>query len=188
MGLVGARRGHFELESGHHGELWLELDDLCWSAAALEPVVEELAARLRPYRVDAICGPLAGGAFLAQLVAARLGVGFAHTERHSAGDGSLYSASYRLPEALGMRLAGRRVAVLDDVINAGSATRATVAAVRAASGVVTALAAMLVLGSTPRRFAAGEGLALEAVAEVDNAIWAPAECPRCARREALVSP
>ena len=45
MGLVGARTGHFRFESGHHGELWLELDALSWSAAALDPVVADLAER-----------------------------------------------------------------------------------------------------------------------------------------------
>ena len=28
LGLVSGRRGHFRLESGHHGGLWLNLDPL----------------------------------------------------------------------------------------------------------------------------------------------------------------
>src|SRR4051794_21129298 len=181
MNLVAARTGHFDLESGHHGELWLELDALAWSAAALEPVVVGLAARIEPHAVDAVCGPLTGGAFLAQLVAARLGAGFAHTERISTGSGGLYSAEYRLPDALVARLAGRRVAVVDDVVNAGSATRATLRALRAAGGEPVVLAAMLTLGETPARVAVDEGLPLEPLTTLDNAIWAPADCPLCVR-------
>src|SRR5436853_219323 len=140
MDLVAARTGHFDLESGHHGERWLELDALAWSAAALEPVVAGLAARIEPHAADAVCGPLTGG-------------GFAPTGRISTGPGGLYSAEYRLPDALAARLAGRRVAVVDDVINAGSATRATLRALRAARGEPVVLAAMLTLGETPARVA-----------------------------------
>jgi orotate phosphoribosyltransferase len=181
MTLVAARTGHFELESGHHGELWLDLDALAWSAAELEPVVAGLAARIEPHAVDAVCGPLTGGAFLAQPVAARLFAGFAHTERVPSGAGGLYSAEYRLPDALAARLAGRRVAVVDDVINAGSATRATLRAIRAAGGQPVVLAAMLALGETPARVAAEEGPPLEPLTTLDSTIWAPADCPLCTR-------
>jgi orotate phosphoribosyltransferase len=184
--LVGARSGHFRLESGHHGELWLDLDALFFSAAALDPVVGELVRRLAPHAPDAVCGPLSGGAFLAQLVAARAGLGFAHTERTTTGDGGLYTARYALPAALAPRVAGRRVAVVDDVVNAGSATRATVRALRDAGAEVVVLAAMLALGELPARTAAGIGVPLEAVAARDNALWEPADCPRCARGEPLL--
>jgi orotate phosphoribosyltransferase len=181
LNLLDARTGHFGLESGHHGELWLELDAIAWSAAAVDPVVAGLAERIAPHAVDAVCGPLTGGAFLAQPVAARLGVGFAHTERVPGGSGGLYPAEYRLPDALAVRLAGRRVAVVDDVINAGSATRATLSAVRAAGGHPAVLAAMLALGSTPAHVAVEAGLPLEPLATLENTIWAPADCPLCAR-------
>jgi orotate phosphoribosyltransferase len=180
MRLVGARTGHFALESGHHGELWLELDAIAWSAAALEPVVAGLAARIEPYAAEAVCGPLTGGAFLAQPVAALLGAGFAYSERVASGAGGLYSAQYRLPDALAARLAGRRVAVVDDVVNAGSATRATLRALRTAGGEPVVLAALLTLGETPARVAAAEGLPLESLTTLENTIWAPADCPLCA--------
>ena len=43
--LLSARRGHFLLESGHHGNLWLDLDSLFLRPAALLPVARELARR-----------------------------------------------------------------------------------------------------------------------------------------------
>ncbi len=187
MDLVAARTGHFELESGHHGGLWLDLDGMFAAPTALAPVVADLAARVELYGVDVVCGPLVGGALLAQPVAGLLGTGFAYTERVSTGTGELYSAQYRMPGSLAERLAGSRVAVVDDAINAASATRATVREVEAAGGRVAVLAAMLTLGPTPARYAAEAGLPLEAVAALDNAIWAPADCPRCAAGEPLVS-
>ncbi len=185
MALLSARIGHFLLESGHHGELWLELDTLFWSPPALDPMVGRLAERLRPHGVEAVCGPLSGGAFLAQLVAARLGAAFCWTERTSAGDGGLYSARYRLPDAPASLLRHRRVAIVDDVVNAGSAVRASLAAVRAAGGHPVALGALLALGAAPATLAADEGLPLRAVATRANTLWEPGNCPMCAAGEPL---
>lgn len=41
---MSARTGHFALESGHHGALWLELDALFWEPAALEPLAHLVEA------------------------------------------------------------------------------------------------------------------------------------------------
>jgi orotate phosphoribosyltransferase len=183
MGLMAARTGHFLLESGHHGDLWLELDGLFWSDA-IHPAAERLAARIRPYGADVVCGPLVGGALLAQLVAARLGAAFCYAERTSTGTG-LYSATYHLPTALRSRVPGRRVAIVDDVVNAGSAMRATLADLTAAGAEVVALGALLALGSTPAAIAAGVGLPLEALVTRSNEIWEPDRCPRCAEGEPL---
>ena len=79
--IVKGRRGHFRLESGHHGALWLDLDPLFSEPRSVEPFVTSLAAALRPHDVSVVCGPLLGGAFLAQLVSRALEVRFCFTER-----------------------------------------------------------------------------------------------------------
>jgi orotate phosphoribosyltransferase len=188
LALMSARTGHFPLESGHHGDLWLELDAMFWEPATLEPLAHRLAERIRPHAPDVVCGPLVGGAFLAQLVAARLGVRFCHTQRASSGDGGLYAATYRLPDALAVRLPGLRVAVVDDVVNAGSAVRATLAALTSAGAQPVALGALLALGTTPAAVAAAVDLPLEALATRENQIWEPEHCPLCARREPWQTP
>lgn len=81
LGLLSARRRHFLLESGHHGNLWLDLDTLFLRPAALRPFTNELARRLGGHGVEAVVGPLVGGAFVAEMVAADLGVRFAFAER-----------------------------------------------------------------------------------------------------------
>lgn len=124
--LTAGRRGHFQLESGHHSELWLDLDALFAESKRIEPFVAQLTESLRPYNVAVVCGPLLGGAFLAQLVAQTLAVEFCFTERvmPSHADG-LYPASYRLPPAFAARVRGKRLAIVDDVMSAGSALRGT---------------------------------------------------------------
>jgi orotate phosphoribosyltransferase len=186
---LAARRGHFRLESGHHGELWLDLDALFARPARVAPFVAQLADRLAGCGAEVVCGPLVGGAFVAQAVAARLGIEASWTERVAAptADG-LYAARYRVPRALRERLRGRSVAIVDDVVNAGSATRATLADVRACHGRPVALGALLVLGDAAGELAAAEGLALESVATLANAIWEPADCPLCAAGVELERP
>jgi orotate phosphoribosyltransferase len=183
---LDARRGHFRLESGHHGELWLDLDGLFARPARLAPFVAELAEQLSACGADIVCGPLVGGAFVAQAVAERLGIEASWTERVAAPSGAgLYAARYRIPDALRDRLRGRSVAVVDDVVNAGSATGATIADLRACDTRPVALGALLVLGEGAARLADEEGLALASVAALPNAIWAPADCPLCAAGVAL---
>jgi orotate phosphoribosyltransferase len=113
LDLVSGRRGHFRLESGHHGALWLNLDTLFVDERRIAPFVTALVEAIRPYTPSAICGPLQGGAFLAQLVARSLRAEFWFTERvmpaDRTGDG-LYRARYVLPSALSARArASRRI-------------------------------------------------------------------------------
>jgi orotate phosphoribosyltransferase len=44
--LLSARNGHFLLESGHHGDLWLDLESLCVHPQRVQAVAAELAKRL----------------------------------------------------------------------------------------------------------------------------------------------
>jgi orotate phosphoribosyltransferase len=183
---LDARRGHFRLESGHHGELWLDLDGLFARPARLAPFVAELAEQLSACGADVVCGPLVGGAFVAQAVAERLGLEASWAERVAAPSGpDLYAARYRIPDALRDRVRGRSVAIVDDVVNAGSATRATIADLRACDARPVALGALLVLGERAARLAGEEGLTLASVAALPNAIWAPADCPLCEAGVAL---
>ena len=47
------RRGHFDLGTGYHGDVWLDLDALFLRPALLRPHVRVLADRLREHEVDA---------------------------------------------------------------------------------------------------------------------------------------
>ena len=78
---IGGRRGHFRMESGLHAAVWFDLDQLFVDPKILDPAIVELAEKLRPYAVDAVCGPLVGGALVAQLLARALDVECYFTER-----------------------------------------------------------------------------------------------------------
>jgi orotate phosphoribosyltransferase len=179
--LVAGRRGHFLLESGHHGELWLDLDGLFARPGRVAPLIARLAEALRPHQPAGICGPLVGGAFLAQSVAAVLDLEFSYTERvPSPASTGLYQARYRLPAAFSSRAHGRRVAIVDDVMSAGSAARGTYAELQAHGAHPVVVGALLVLGSAGEDFFLQHGLAVEAVTRLPFSLWPPTECPLCA--------
>src|SRR5258707_559066 len=73
ISLLAGRRGHFSMESRYHSEQWFNLDALFASPSRLRPFVAELARRLAAHRIDAVCGPMTGGAKLAQTIAAEIG-------------------------------------------------------------------------------------------------------------------
>lgn len=184
LGLLSARHGHFLLESGHHGNLWLDLDALFLRPVALRPFTNELARRLGGHGVEAVVGPLVGGAFVAEMVATELEVRFAFAERRTGTDG----VTYVIPDAFHDHLRGCAVAIVDDAINAGSATRATFAALTALGARPVAVGSLLLLGETALPYFAAHGLAVEAVVRLPNDLWEPAACPMCAAGEPLSSP
>jgi orotate phosphoribosyltransferase len=186
--LMPARRGHFLFESGHHGDLWLDLELLCLTPDRVRPLAARLAARLASYEIDAVCGPLVEGAFVALMVASELGVPFSYAERFEHPKrGGLFPVEYRIPRALRARVRDKRVAIVNDVINAGSAVRGTLADLGACAARPVAIGAVLVLGSAAARLAAERGVALETLASLPNNLWTPAECPLCVRGIPLIS-
>jgi orotate phosphoribosyltransferase len=179
--LLHSRRGHFRLESGHHGDLWLDLEALCLHPGAVRRLAEELAARLRRHDIQVVCGPLVEGAFVGLLVASGLDVSFVYSQPGPAqAPRALYPLEYRLPGGIRSAVAGRRVAIINDVVNAGSAVRGTYADLQACDARVVAIGALAVLGDEALAFARQQGVALEALASLPNELWTPMDCPLCA--------
>jgi orotate phosphoribosyltransferase len=176
------------LESGHHGDLWLDLDGLFTRPTRVARFATELATRIAAHEAEAVCGPLVGGAFLAEMIASCLDVEFFYSERAAPAGGGLYAVDYRLPAALRGAVRGKRVAIVDDVVNAASATRATFEDLRARGARTVAIGALLTLGSTAAAFADEQQLALEALAALPNSLWEPSACPLCAAGTPLDTP
>jgi orotate phosphoribosyltransferase len=184
--LVDSRRGHFRLESGHHGGRWLDLDSLFVDTRRVQPFVDALASLIRPYHVSAVCGPLLGGAFLAQLVAQTLDVEFCFTQRVMSDDtNGLYAARYVLPSALAASVRNKPVAIVDDVMSAGSALRGTFSELRSHGANPVVAGALLVLGTAGVEFFDEQRVDVEAVARDKYELWKPDSCPLCAQGVAL---
>ena len=134
--------------------------------------------------------PLSGrssAAPLAQTIAAELGVEFAYSEpRPPASTEALLSVVYRLPGTFAPLLRGKRVAIVDDAVNAGSAVRGTFRALILAGVKPVVVGALLVLAAPrDRSWSKTIRLELEFLATLNNPLWEPSGSPFvCSRRAA----
>src|SRR5262245_1514114 len=145
---IPIRRGHFKMESGYHTDLWMNLETLCRRPDSVQPAARALADRLRQYGVDAVCGPLNEGAFVALMVAGELGCDFTYAARIAEpASGAMFPVRYELPRALRPVVARRRVAIVNDVVSAGSAVRGAFVDLTAHDAQVVAIGCLLILGS-----------------------------------------
>jgi orotate phosphoribosyltransferase len=92
----------------------------------------------------------------------------------------LFPVEYRIPGALRGRVRGRRIAIVNDVISAGSSVRGTLADLRACGAEPVVIGALLVLGESAVHYAAEQGVALERLVLRESAQWLPLDCPLCA--------
>lgn len=186
ISFVQGRPGHFRLESGHHGDLWLQLETLCIRSREIQPFAAQLAVKLAPHKPQVVCGPLVEGAFIALLVSLELGCDFVYAERFAnpAREG-LYPVEYRLPKALLSAVKGKRVAIVNDVISAGSAVRGAFSDLQSVGADVVAIGALLGLGDSIGKFAAEQRVALELLHQMSHNLWTPARCPLCAAGQPL---
>jgi orotate phosphoribosyltransferase len=178
--LASAREGHFRLESGHHSDLWLDLNGLFIDDEQISPFVRALSERLQHYQIGGVCGPIVGGAYLAQRVAIELRIPFFFVERFAwPSNTPMYSVRYRLPSIAQSRVRGLRLAIVDDVMSAGSALRGTYANLREHDADVVVAGALMVLGEVGARFFRGIAVPLESVVTQPFNVWDPDECPLC---------
>jgi orotate phosphoribosyltransferase len=179
--LLPFRNGHFRYESGHHSDKWLDLETLFLHPERVEPLADALADRIAKYDIDAVCGPLVEGAFVAMMVASRLHVPFTYAERFESQRETLYGVQYRLPRTLRDVVRGKRIAIVNDVTSAGSAVRGTYADLLDCGAKPVVIATLALLGDATRQFAADNNIPLETLGSFPNQIWTPDECPLCAR-------
>jgi orotate phosphoribosyltransferase len=185
-GLLAERRGHFLMESGYHSGSWFELGMLFDQPDELRPFVSELARRLSSHGIDAVCGPVTGGARLAEMIAVEIGVTHVVAERFETPRAAgLFPISYLIRETDREKVRGRPVAIVDDAISAGSAVRGTHADLLAWGARPVALGALIVFGDAAAAFAVRTGLAFEGIERMPLDMWLPAGCPLCKAGRAL---
>jgi orotate phosphoribosyltransferase len=182
LNAVVASRGHFVYESGHHGDLWLDLDGLFVDARRARGWAAVLAERAVACRPEFVCGPLTGGAFVAQSLAAEIGAGFVFAERFVSETGGV---RYRIPTSLRGALHGRRVLLVDDAVNAGSAWLSTLADLLDCGGEIAGFATLLSLGEAASQIARQYGAPLFTLASLECGRWVAEECPLCRTGVAL---
>ncbi len=192
--LVRGRRGHFLYESGYHGDVWFDLEMLCLRPKALRHYIAQLAAILSRYHPEVVCGPLVEGAFIGLLVAQELQCRFVYANRLPDSDNpnrlttpALFPVRYRIPESLHGSVRNKRVAIVNDMISAGSAVRGAFLHLKELGADVPVVASLMLAGEGFRSFASEHNLKLETLAEFPSNLWTTNECPLCVNGEPLES-
>ena len=126
--------GHFILRSGLHSRQYFQ----CALALQQMPVVEKLghalAGKTRPLGALTVIAPALGGLVIGQEVARQLGVRFIFSEKEEG----------KLALRRGFKIApGEKILVVEDVVTKGGRVRETIDIVRAHSGNVVGVAAIV---------------------------------------------
>ena len=161
---------HIVYTSGKHGSAYVNKDAVYPNTARVAELCRFLADAAAPHRPEVVCGPAMGGIILAQWTGNHLGLPAVYAEKSPDGGMTLRRGYDKL-------VAGKRVLVVEDVLNTGGSVREAVGAVRAAGGDPVVVAALVNRGGVT---AADVGVpALVALLEVELDAWDAATCPLC---------
>lgn len=167
-----ARKGHFKLASGHHGDLWFQLERLCLEPLVVRNLAAELAARLRadlsskallwcPWfhsnSVAILCTP-SGSRTQDARACSRCSIGCRQRcKKRSEASASRSSTMSLRPDQV-------RGSFVDLQANRAN---------------VLVIGVLLALGDAVAPFASEHHTALELLERLPNNLWTPAECPLC---------
>ena len=161
---------HIVYTSGKHGSAYVNKDAVYPNTARVAELCRFLADVAAPHRPEIVCGPAMGGIILAQWTGRHLGLPAVYAEKR--GDGGMV-----LKRGYDKLVAGKRVLVVEDVLNTGGSIKETIAAVREAGGDVVAAAALVNRGAVT---AAQVGApVLVALLDVALDAWDADACPLC---------
>jgi len=185
--LLHPRKGHFLTESGRHTNLWFEIDKLFINVDLIKPIVNVLGEKLMTHRFDIICGPMEGGARIAEMISKEFGVEYVYSERRVTFDKNDVKplVSYSIPKFMRDRIEGKRIALVDDIINAGAAIKQTFEELIRLEAIPVVMGCLLVKGNLIYPFATGHNLPIEEITKLKNNMWIPQECPLCVSKQPI---
>src|SRR6185295_6183609 len=99
------------------------------------------------FDAEILCGPATGGLIVAQWTALVLDLPAVFAEHNAPRSSAELRGRFAFHRGYDRLVAGKRVLVVDDVVNTGQSIRQTVAAVRAAGGEVLAAGALVDRGN-----------------------------------------
>jgi orotate phosphoribosyltransferase len=79
-------------------------------------------------------------------------------------------------------VSGHRIALVDDVISAGSSVRATAGALVAADASIVVVGTLFVLGRIALDHFRDLGIPVESLGQREFNLWQPSTCPLCGNR------
>lgn len=172
-------RGHFELSSGRHSDVFVQKFRVLEQPRLAQRFGESLA-ELFDNEFDVVAAPAVGAVVLGFTTALAADARSVFAERV---DG-------RLDFRRGFEIAPReKVLVVEDVVTTGGSAREVVELVKRAGGNVVGVGALLDRADASRPpDEAALGAPLRALVKLEVESWDPAECPLCASNQPVSDP
>jgi orotate phosphoribosyltransferase len=171
-------QGHFKLTSGKHSEWYFEKIRLIEKPAALDKIVDLLAAKIRREvpDFDYIVSPAYGAIAIGFLVALKLGKKFAFTQR----------AEEKMTIRSGFSgLDGSRAVIVEDILTTGGSIQEVLACLRERQ---VAVAGIYVLVDRSGGAVPVEGKAVGSLLALKVEAFEPDVCPFCAKGLPITKP
>jgi orotate phosphoribosyltransferase len=159
--------GHFKLTSGKHSDVYYEKFMLIKQPSLCTKICAEMASRLKSLKPEVVAGPTTGGIIIAYDVARYLGVEAIYAEPGE--NGRVFKRGLTLKR-------GQRVAIVDDVMTAGTSIREVISLVQSYQADIVGITEILDRSNAAVTF----DYPFFALASVPANNWQPDDCPLCA--------
>jgi orotate phosphoribosyltransferase len=168
---------HFVYISGAHGSGWIDKDAIYPHTERIERLCRAMADLVRDWGIEAVCGPATGGLIIAEWTAHELGVLSLFTEHDPTPTGPELRGRFVLRRGYDRLVAGKRVLVVDDIVNTGLSLRQTAEALGGAGATIAGAACLVSRGNVD---AAGLGVSrFVYLLEYKIPAWPAASCALC---------
>ncbi|MHB1414860.1 MAG: phosphoribosyltransferase family protein [Chloroflexota bacterium] len=162
------REGHYVYKSGRHGSVYIEKDRILANTSVTSKLCYRIAKRFFRDNVEVVAGPSMGGATMAQWVAYYLDpmpyAVYAEDER----------GSKVFRRVFADLIPGKRVLVVDDVVDTGGSAARVIKTVERLEGKVVGVGALWNRGDV-----SFGNYPLYCLANTFYQTYSPAECPLC---------
>lgn len=170
---------HIVYTSGKHGSSYINKDAVYPDPSRVSQLCASLAEKFRDLPVDLVIAPVIGGVILSQWLAFHLSkllkrpILAVYAEKEEQG--------FAIKRGYADLVSGKKVLVVEDILNTGGSVRKVVEAVRAIGGEVLGVGALVNRGGVTSR-ELGEIPRLETLLKIDLEAWEEKDCPLCARK------
>jgi len=168
---------HFVYVSGDHGSGWIDKDAIYPHTDNTERLCRQMARNVREWGAEIVCGPATGGLIVAEWAAHELGALSTFTEHDATPTEGALRGRFMLRRGYDALVRGKRVLVVDDIVNTGLSLRQTAEAVRGAGGLLVGAACLVSRGNV-----GAEALGVDRfhyLLEYKIPAWPAAACPLC---------
>jgi orotate phosphoribosyltransferase len=137
---------HFVSVNGWHSAGWIDKDAINPDPRQISALCAMLAKAIAPLGAEILCGPAEGGLIVSLWTAYHAGLPSVFVE-HETAHGSELRGRFIFRRGYDRRVKGKRVVVVDDVVNTGHSLRQTIKAVQEAGGIVAGIGAYIDRGN-----------------------------------------